>query len=264
MIILLGLCLSLVVDTPNVAAQSCGYSPQEVREYSAPPADAPWPYFVVEFASGGREGYAAFVIDGPREKTVIRSYSSLDGIRWETQQRTTLNQPPDPLNGQDLPVVANSPWGDNFRIAYDNYSLRFSTDGGRHWADVGEAKVLMSVARIKGEHDALQSLAQKGVTPAGRDTTWRALIVSRIVFDPSHRGRIFLLTNKGIYRTEDYGQHWSLLRVGLEMLFEIQSLAIDPADPDRLLVGTTNGVYFSQNGGCQFERVFSDSHVPYP
>lgn len=255
--LVLGLCLALL-GSGTLVAQTCDYLPAKSRQYLAPPADVAWPHFVVEFGRDRQQALAAYITEDADGRQTVRGYVSNDGRRWESQQRPWQHKFPPPLNGQNRAIEAISPWDDAFRIAYDVKSLRSTSDGGQHWRDVGEMAFLMSVARLKGEREELESLAKKRLAPTGKDLSWRKLIVEQVVFDPLQRGRIFLLTNKGLYRTDDYGQHWSLLPVGLDMIFEIQSLAIDPANTDRLLVGTTQSVYFSSDGGCRFEQVISE------
>ena len=244
-----------------LSAQACAYSPIASREYSAPPADVPWRYFAVEFAADGKQAYAAFNVDGAEQAETIRMFVSADGSNWTAQIRRPDSQPPPPFNGQNVPIEAISPWNDGFRIAYDRRSLRSSSDGGRHWKDVGQLSSLMSVVQLKGEREGLESLARRGLAPTGRDTTWRTLIVARIVFDPLRAGRVYLLTNKGMYKSDNYGQCWTLLQVGTDMLFEVQSFTLNPTNPDRLLVGTTGGVFYSSDGGRHFARVLHEPAV---
>jgi hypothetical protein len=195
--------------------------------------------------------------DGSRLK---KEYVSDDGVHWSERHSSEQISLREPYNGQTFSPKASAPRDDKFQIAQSSrLGLRRTFDGGAHWESVGEERALSSVAELRGQKEALESLKQRGLAPIGDigALTWRKLIVEQIVFDTRTPRRVFLLTNKGIYRSDDYANHWSLLQVGLDMVFEVQSLAIDPADGDRLLVGTTQAVYFSADGGCRFSKVLS-------
>ena len=58
----------------------------------------------------------------------------------------------------------------------------------------------------------------------------------------------------GLFRSRNLGQSWINADVGL-FLGAAVSLAIDPRDPNHLLLGTDTGLLFSRNGGRSWDRV---------
>jgi photosystem II stability/assembly factor-like uncharacterized protein len=78
-----------------------------------------------------------------------------------------------------------------------------------------------------------------------------ALLVCEATYahDPSAYG--------GLFRTRNWGENWLNADVGL-FLGAAVSLAIDPTDPNHLLLGTDAGLLVSRNGGRQWERAEPD------
>ncbi|HLK13949.1 MAG TPA: hypothetical protein VKT78_04025, partial [Fimbriimonadaceae bacterium] len=71
-----------------------------------------------------------------------------------------------------------------------------------------------------------------------------------------------LSVGNGMYKSTDGGKHW--MHLGLDDAQQINSIAVDPHNPDRLFVGVlghpygpneTRGVFMSVNGGESFRKV---------
>ena len=56
-----------------------------------------------------------------------------------------------------------------------------------------------------------------------------------------------------VYKTTDYGRHWTQITSGLPQDQYIESVRQDPNDPDLLIAGTSATVYFSLDGGQQWQ-----------
>ncbi len=56
-----------------------------------------------------------------------------------------------------------------------------------------------------------------------------------------------------IYKTTDYGKTWTALTAGLPQDQYIESVRLDPSDPSLMFAGTSASVYFSLNGGQQWQ-----------
>ncbi|MGI9158643.1 MAG: glycosyl hydrolase, partial [Saprospiraceae bacterium] len=91
------------------------------------------------------------------------------------------------------------------------------------------------------------------------------LWVSSLRASAHEKGRVYLALNgyrrdnfnAYIYRSDDFGQHWT--RIGADLPTEpVNALREDPLNPDLLYVGTDHGVYFSLDQGQSFQRL-SDS-----
>jgi hypothetical protein len=134
-----------------------------------------------------------------------------------------------------------------------------SRDGGKKWAAVGDSAKMEKPATVKGYAEERARLEAEGHKP-GRvwPFDWTYLSVIEIYFDPSDDNVIYLVTNKGLYKTEDNAQSWCLLDTGTPILFDVEHVYIDPANSRRVFVGTSTRVLVSDDAGCHF-RLFFDS-----
>ncbi len=100
----------------------------------------------------------------------------------------------------------------------------------------------------------------------------RPFYFSRIYVDPVDSSRVYLLGWQ-VYVSDDAGKNFRA-GVGHVMHVDFHALAIDPADPDRLLVGNDGGLYESHDKGKtwrwfnemavgQFYNVAVDNSDPY-
>lgn len=92
-------------------------------------------------------------------------------------------------------------------------------------------------------------------------STWTNLELSdenthlRIFFDPSDGNTLYITGDGGILKTTNGGEDWTSINNGLPDL-DIHGLSIHPNFTNRLYVGLelNNGVYYSQNGGEQWNN----------
>jgi photosystem II stability/assembly factor-like uncharacterized protein len=56
-----------------------------------------------------------------------------------------------------------------------------------------------------------------------------------------------------VYKTTDYGKHWTEITTGLPSDEYVESVRQDPDDPDLLFAGTSRTVYMSLDGGQQWQ-----------
>jgi hypothetical protein len=137
-----------------------------------------------------------------------------------------------------------SPSHRNVMIGVGQKSVVISRDGGRTWLPVGEQEVLEQPATLKGW------------TGDRAVPEWAYLQIQQIEFQPDNENVVFLLTNKGLYRSDDGVQTWCLLDTKIERLFQVGSLVIDPSNPRRIYVGTDQQVVVSDDSGCHFRTLF--------
>ena len=144
-------------------------------------------------------------------------------------------------------------------IAHGRSGVILSHDGGKHWDPVGEASYLEQPAPLEGYADGLAKTEKKGVIVENKwPFDWTYLIIKKIAFLPRSDEIAFLLTNKGLYRTDDRAKSWRLLDTGLHKLFDLRNLYIEPAPEGRIYIGTTEKILASDDLGCKF-RVLFDS-----
>ncbi len=87
-------------------------------------------------------------------------------------------------------------------------------------------------------------------------TTAGSFSIHDLVVDPNNPNRIYVgVTTLGLFRSDDRGATWATPAnnspgTGLGGKAYIASIAIKPGDPDRILVGTGEGVYASTDRGA--------------
>lgn len=83
------------------------------------------------------------------------------------------------------------------------------------------------------------------------DRSPRAFYFSKVRVDPANDQRVYLL-GFGLYVSDDGGRHW---RAGgaRKPHGDLHAMAIDPAEPEHLLLGTDGGAYVSHDGGGSWD-----------
>jgi photosystem II stability/assembly factor-like uncharacterized protein len=141
-----------------------------------------------------------------------------------------------------------SPVDPNLMFGQSPQGLVRSEDGGKHWEPVGEQALLNTPAR---------SITEKmyGMKLQGGRLGY-GIEARQFVMDPTDRGILYVVANKGVYRTLDGGQHWRLLDLGFDMVDGYNNAALNPADPKELFVATQDGLFRSRDRGCHFEKIY--------
>jgi len=85
-----------------------------------------------------------------------------------------------------------------------------------------------------------------------------------LVIDPSSPGTLYALDQTDLWQSTNGGLSWIPKSTGLQAVFagEFRSVAIDPSLPSRLYVGSTRGLYVSNDRGGVWEllRAGADFH----
>jgi photosystem II stability/assembly factor-like uncharacterized protein len=118
-------------------------------------------------------------------------------------------------------------------VGSDDGLVHVTTDGGEHWNAVrpdGLPKWIV-ISSIEASH-----------TNPG--AAW--LTASHYMWDDYQ---------PYVYKTSDYGKHWTKITAGLPKNQYSQSIAQDPDDSSLVFLGTSNAVYFSMNGGSQWKTL---------
>lgn len=117
-------------------------------------------------------------------------------------------------------------------------------DGGKHWAHVGQSAQLSKPPIIN---------YGGGRTSGGPETS---LEIVQFAVDPTNPNVVFVVSNKGVYRSLDGGTSWRLLNLGFDELGSTHSLAIDAVRTAEIFVGTSMGVFYSADRGCSFRKIY--------
>ena len=130
-----------------------------------------------------------------------------------------------------LSTIAPSPLSDDIIwTGSDDGLVYVTTDGGGHWSQV---------------------------RPPGL-ATWSTITC----IDPSHTdpGTAYMAASRYewndfrpyVYKTTDYGKHWTQITTGLPDDQYVEAVREDPGKPNLLFVGTSATVYMSLDGGGQW------------
>jgi len=151
-----------------------------------------------------------------------------------------------------------NPSNPNMMIAHGRKGVVISRDGGRKWSPVGQQAELEKPAPLKGYAEALAERKRRGLKLERQwPFDWTYLIIMQIEFDPDSEKAVYLVTNKGVFKSEDGARSWCLLDTGTWILFGVGPLYIDPMNPKRIFLGTDKRVLVSEDAGCHF-RIFFD------
>ena len=207
-------------------------------------------------------------------------YMSHDGgRRWRERLRLPAST--------ELMDLAIDPFDSQHVLAATTSGLYGSSDGGRGWtrcfraAGAGGSRCLTVLFHPTRRHDVLLGTAGGLFVSTDGGRFWHASgssfsshTVRDLAVDPQRPERIYALTDQGLFVNEDNPDAWKRmfgvsqgegvapeveeLPEESEQRSEISrqptALAIDPHDPQRLYVATTDGLFLSQDGGAGWQR----------
>jgi hypothetical protein len=139
-------------------------------------------------------------------------------------------------------------------IGHGKSGLVMTTDGGKSWSPVGQQADLEAPAELKGRREELARRPDGASIPPYPEFTYLALL--QVEFQRGNSNVIYLVTNKGLYKTEDSARTWRLIYAGAPSYYELNSLWIDRENPSRLFLGTRKKVLISEDAGCHFKTLF--------
>lgn len=152
-------------------------------------------------------------------------------------------------------LLAIDPSDPGRMIGHGTSGLVLTIDGGKSWSPVGQQAELEAPAEIKGRREYVSNLKDKPWVRLYPKFAFLAL--QPVVYQRGNPNVIYLVTNKGLYKTEDSGRTWRLLYAGMPpSLYEVHSMLIDPSNSNRLFLNTRYTVLVSADGGCQFRTIF--------
>jgi len=136
-------------------------------------------------------------------------------------------------------------------------------DGGKHWhlvsSEVGKVFVQSlamdpSSRRIyAGTRHGVYVSEDNGTTWQWRETDTGGIAVFDVLVDPHDTDRVYAGSwGNNVLLSSDAGATWSPIHQGLETL-SAHCVAVNPANPQSLYVGTVETIYRSINGGESWE-----------
>lgn len=133
-----------------------------------------------------------------------------------------------------ISTIAVSPFSDGtIWVGTDDGLVQLTTDGGKTWNEVRPPSM----------------------------PTWAT--VSSIDASPTDRGTAYVTASRFmwddfrpyVYKTTDFGKHWTEITNGLPDDEYAMSIRQDPVDPKLLFVGTSASVYMSLDGGAHWQSL---------
>ncbi|TAN03413.1 MAG: glycosyl hydrolase [Rhodanobacteraceae bacterium] len=130
--------------------------------------------------------------------------------------------------------IAISPFSDDtIWVGTDDGLVQLTTDGGKTWNQVRPPD--MPTWAIVSSIDA---------SPTARGTAY--VTASRYMWDDFH---------PYVYKTTDFGKHWTTITNGLPTDEYAMSIRQDPVNPKLLFLGTSASVYMSLDGGAHWQSL---------
>jgi photosystem II stability/assembly factor-like uncharacterized protein len=254
--------MSWVVPTPGqpwVTYGSGYYSMEwkENRKTGLVTNVSPWPEYKfglagsqIKYRYGWNHHAVVFAPGNPRELLMganVLLETTDEGLHWKPispdltrNDKSKQGRPGGPISadvtGEEMfdtiSSIAVSPLTDNvIWTGSDDGLVYLTTDAGANWKQVRPPKLPMwsTISCIEASH---------------LDEGTAYLSASRFNWDDFH---------PYVYKTTDYGKHWTAITTGLPQDQYIESVRQDPNDTDLLIAGSSSTVYFSLDGGKQWQ-----------
>jgi len=207
-------------------------------------------------------------------------YQSPDGGRtWRERFRTPAQA--------DVTDLAIDPFDSRRVLAATTHGLYGSFNGGRRWtrlfrgAGAGESRGQVVLFHPSRRNEAFLGTVGGLFLSTDGGWHWRELAgrlngrsVRHLAVDPRDPQRLYTLTDQGLFVSFGDPEGWTRIFavIGSEEALEepeelseqpeqgptasLQptALALDPLDPHRLFLATTNGLFVSQDGGAGWQR----------
>jgi hypothetical protein len=141
-------------------------------------------------------------------------------------------------------VLGISPKDPNEMFGRGAKGLLKSTDGGRTWSPLEQNKLLLRRPLYSSESTDSPLLGAPNM-----------IEVYEFAFDTFDSHVVYVVSNKGIYRSADGGISWCLLDLGVDEIAGVNNAVPDPRQPGELVVGTQRGLFRSTRNGCEFKRI---------
>ncbi len=132
--------------------------------------------------------------------------------------------------------------------------------------DTSNSKHLVVGAWVFGSTDGGLYSSKDGGVNWENDADMRGQSIRALTAAPSDPKILVAGTLKGVYRSTDGGEHWSLISPeGSQEIHEVESIAIDPVNPQIIYAGTWHLPWKTIDGGANWtsikQGIIEDSDV---
>lgn len=152
---------------------------------------------------------------------------------------------------------------DNADIAYASAfpGLYKTTNGGRSWTHKrpGNGR---AVALNPLKPNVVYGAFQQGVfksTNGGTNWTTQPILaqdIKQLLVDPKNPNNVYAINDLTVQKSENAGKDWTAVHAGLPAGFSLTSIAINPKNPNTLLLGTSgDGLFKTTDGAGDWDPV---------
>jgi photosystem II stability/assembly factor-like uncharacterized protein len=204
----------------------------------------------------GSQDTAALAID-PLNSNVLYAGTSLSGVLKSTDAGASWQSANNGLNWREITHMAVDPSNPGTLYAGARGLFR-STDGGGNWSksgtdvtgsaiaiDPAHPKTLYLATGISAGQPELLKSTDAGSTWATMSLGLDPFDVATLAIDPSNTKVICAGGFKGVLRSKDGGATWVPLNIGFGGFPDVQSLVVDPTQPDIIHAGSGAGGVFT-------------------
>jgi hypothetical protein len=176
-------------------------------------------------------------------------YVSNDGGEtWRVFSTDLVALGPDFVHSVSLAI---SPSNSSIMYGMTLMGLSRTADAGKNWTLLNQQEAVVTA----------QAPKRSFATLADR-TTHLPIQIQQIAIDPNNDLVVYLVSDKGVYRTLDGGGSWEMLSLGFDRWNGVVNIGIDPSNTNELFVGTKTGLLKSEDRGCHFVHVHSPVDDP--
>lgn len=183
------------------------------------------------YTEPGQEVVITGLAQHPRDMNVIFAGTSAGTVVKSTDSGDTWKNVGGTLDGPITDIAFDAAQPLSVYAFSFNSKVYYSADGGLVWEDLSASTTTANAA------------------PEVVSTAMPAGLLS-ITVDPSVSGRIYGSKNGGLYRSDDFGHHWSKINI-IESAekFPVRTVAINPQDSSEIIFSAGSAFYKSKNGG---------------
>ncbi|MEA2095430.1 MAG: FlgD immunoglobulin-like domain containing protein, partial [Candidatus Cloacimonadota bacterium] len=195
-----------------------------------------WFEYIAGQMNNDRKNWSSPLAMHPVDPTILyfgtyRIWKTTNSGNYWTAVSNDLTDGDNGTSYHTVSTIAVNPNYPNVVIAgTDDGNVHVSTDDGNNWSDVTAGLPNRWITRVAGD-------------PFDMNTIY--VTVSGFRWDESY---------PHVYKSTDLGQNWVEISSNLPQL-PINCIVLDPEVPNRFFIGSDAGVFFTENGGSEWQSL---------